>query len=211
MAWSGNHSPRRGGVGYGAAMRRMLLIALCLAAGCSSKDAKPAPATQVPTAPAKKAAPDQDAAPAVTKLVTAEQVCEALTPAEVEAELHIKTTAKMLPKAGEYSAPSCGWHVSTEKDAAGVDVTMFFQDNLADAKEYFGKKLEDVCLDYQTNKDARLVVPDLGDEAAFCGQLWVRQGTSFFSLTTPGAPTTDIEAWKLHQINLVKNVLPRLP
>lgn len=195
-------------MGYRAAMRRMFTIAIALAAACSSKDSKPAP-TDKPTTTTTTT--DKSAAPAVAKLVTEDQACEALTSAEVEAELHIKTTAKMLPKAGEYGAPSCGWHVSEEKGAAGVDVTLFFQDNLSDAKEYFGKKLDSVCVDYSTKKDVRIVVPDLGDEAAFCGRLWVRQGTSFFSVETPGASTADIEAWKLAQIHLAKDVLPKLP
>jgi hypothetical protein len=204
MASIGNRTPGRCNVGYRAAMK--FLLSACLLAACSSSDSKPSPTKTVPAT----TNPITNAAPAVTKLVTEDQACEALTPAEVEAELHIKTTAKMLPKSGEYSAPTCGWHVS-DTDTTGVEVTLFFQDNLADAKEYFTKKLTDVCVDYATKKDVRLLVPDLGDEAAFCRSLWVRQGTSYFSIETPGAPTTDIEAWKLAQIHLAKDVLPRLP
>jgi hypothetical protein len=166
-----------------AAMNRTLLIVLALVAGCSSKDKDKSKAT---------------------KLATEEQVCDALTPAEVEAETQLKTTARMLPKAGEYGAPSCAWLVSDAPDARGVAVTMFFQDNEADSKEYFAKKLAWVCDGKQVD------VAELGDEAAFCGLLWVRQGTSFFSVSPTGGGMTPDE-WQSLGPRLARHVLPRLP
>jgi hypothetical protein len=192
-------------------MRTQLLVIMVLAAGCSSKETGEKTKESKPETAAKPSKEPEPAVPAVQKLPDAEHACDALTPAEVEEVLKLKTTAKMLPQAGEYGAPECGWLVSDAKDAAGVTVTLFFQDTEAESKEYFAKKLDSVCMNYETKKDARLVVLDLGDEAAFCGGLWVRQGTSYFSVTTPGASTADIEAYKAAQIALARRVLPRLP
>ncbi|HEU4730062.1 MAG TPA: hypothetical protein VFT22_19325 [Kofleriaceae bacterium] len=180
-------------------MRRALFIVLGLVVGCSSKDAsesRQAPQSKDPVAGSAK---EQ-----VRKLASAEQACDALTPAEVEAELHEKTTAHMLPKAGEYGAPECGWFVSDAPDAHGVSVAMFFQDNEADAKRYFAKKLDTVC------SSGKREAPNLGDEAAFCGRLWVRKGTSFFSVSVARVTGTPDERIQVAR-HLAERVLPHLP
>jgi hypothetical protein len=177
-------------------MRRTLLAVLGLATACSSKDAgssgdKAAPAPRTAAAP-------------VARIATAEQVCDVLTPAEVEAELHENTTARMLPKAGEYGAPECGWLVSDAPGAHGVSVTMFLQDKEADARTYFAHKLDSVC------RDGKREVPDLGDEAALCGRLWVRKGTSYFSISLARTTSTPDERIQIGR-RLAEHILPHLP
>jgi hypothetical protein len=175
-----------------------------IATGCSSKDAKDSPGAKDDPKPALGAP-----VTAVAKITSEEQVCDALTPAEVEAELHEKVTARMLPRAGQYGAPECGWLTSDGPDAHGVKIVMFFNDSegksVERSKQYFADKLASLC-----KPEAKREIPDLGDEAALCGGLWVRKGTTFFSIVLRRPTGTPDERMATAR-HLVEHVLPRLP
>jgi hypothetical protein len=221
---------------YAAGMRCMLLVVLGLVA-CSKDTAKQ---SGDPGAPATPSAPPPSN-PVSGKVLTGDQVCNALTPDEVEAELHVKTIARMLPKAGEYGAPRCGWFKADgpdAPDASRLSIAMFIHDNAADSKQYFAKKLDDMCnlnrrMGAGSGSDAGsgsgsagsgsagsgsgsgsglggLEFPDLGDAARFCGGLWVLKGRTFFDLSLGRNAGTRDERFAAAR-HLAERVLPRLP
>lgn len=215
-------------------MRMLIILGLV---ACSSKDAPSSKPSDDPPAPVPSA-------PALNKLSTADQVCDALTPDEIEAELHVKTVARKLPKSGEYSAPSCGWFVADApdtadaKDAKIVGVTMFIHDNAADSKQYFGDKLEGMCRlppsasagsgsagsgsagsgsagsgsDSLTGpaRGRAIIGPNLGEDAAICGSLWVLKSRTFFALTARNPTATREQRIQIMR-HLAERVLARVP
>jgi hypothetical protein len=226
---------------YAVVMRPVMLFVLALTA-CSSKDsASSKPSGDQPAAPA---------APPLTaggKVLTDDQVCDALTPDEIEAELHVKTVARKLPKPDKSSAPSCGWFAADAPETPDareiVGVTMFIHDKAADAKEYFNDKLDDMCRLLTTPstgsagsgsagsgsagsgsagsgsgsdsltgpaRGRALIGPNLGEDAAVCGSLWVLKGQTFFGLRVR-IPTATREQRVQSYRHLAERVLAHLP
>jgi hypothetical protein len=125
-----------------------------------------------------------------------DEVCNALANGEVRVALNQVVTSKVLPRAGEYGAPNCGWFTADAPDKAKVEVTVFTHSD--DGKASFKSKLESVC------KEDRVDVQRLGDEAAVCGLLWVRKGNYYYSV---GPRSVGLEV----AVHLARRVLAHLP
>jgi hypothetical protein len=193
----------------------MILLAAAVPACSKKSGTDEAPPGSGTAAAAGSAA--GSAAPAVEVIRSEDEVCDVLTPEEIKAELGIDTVARMLPRAGEYGAPTCAWYVDPPGDAdaapppRGVSITMFLQDTEADGKEYYDKKLESVC--GMLPKDAkRIDVSGVGDHAAVCGRLWVRSGSTYFSMSQAGGGAGTTPEERLEQLKrLALKVIPRVP
>ena len=136
-------------------------------------------------------------------ITSEEQVCDLLTADEVTAELKVPVTARLLPKAGEYGAPSCGWQTSDDPSSMGVKVLLFYHPDSVEGPKYYKEKLDGICHGKQE------VIADLGDEAAFCGGVWVRKKNSFFNVSPlHGDKSID---WKAVDERLARLVVTRMP
>lgn len=176
---------------YVRGMARQALWSILLIAACS----KSAPST-----PAASPSP----VPVPGKAITSEeQVCDLLTVDEITAELKVPVAAHRPPKSGEYSAPSCAWQTSDDPNSMGVKILLFYHPDSVEGPTYYKEKVDGICHGKQQ------VVADLGDEAAFCGGLWVRKKNSFFNVS-PMHGDKSID-WKAVSERLARLAAARMP
>lgn len=183
-----------------------LLFASGLCWACSRDEAgqrAPSAASEPIPAPAARQYGERPLldGPAQAKHET-EDVCALLTTDEVTTELKKSVSAKMLPRAGEYGAPTCGWFSAADAPGTPKLRVALFRGNER-GRQAFTKKLEDVC------RANRVKVDNLGDEAALCGELWVRKGSNFFYVSSR-AGDADVP-WPAAVERLARLVLTRLP
>lgn len=141
----------------------------------------------------------------VSVIHSEDEVCSLLTPAEVGAQLGETVTARVLPKAGEYSAPECGWLVGDD-ESKGVSLVLFFHPEDSDGPGYFEDKVTDSAI---CPEAARKPISGLGDKAVWCGRLWVLKNNDFFSI---GAHRGDASTnWPQVSEQLARQAVTRLP